>query len=169
MKLRNVVRSISLVNVICRGSTYITLALFSVILFVPSNSVRAAISESQPLHFGTFALANNLTVSTLRVPFDGNNPVATNNLYPLSFGQAGHYQLTSLPAFMPLIITISDYVLQVGAAEEFSVSSFTYPALMTNASGEALLKVGATLSTTGSGTEYGDAVYTGIMNIMISW
>ena len=131
--------------------------------------VSAAEVEVQQLHFGTFALVDNLTVSTLRVPYNGNNPVASNKLYPLVFGQAGHYSLSALPAWSPIIVTISDFVLKVGMSEEFTIGSFTHDAIIADGNGDALLKLGATLSTSGSGTMYGDAVYTGTMSLVISW
>ena len=149
--------------------TYVVALSMAVVVLLFSKQAPAAMTEEQALHFGTFALAHNLTVSTLRVPYSGNNPIATNKLYPLSPGQAGHYRLTAYPAFMPVIVTISDFILRVGASEPLSISDFTHPAIMMDANGEALLKVGATLSTSGSGTNYGDAAYTGTMNITISW
>ena len=143
--------------------------LFVVLVFLCSNKAAAALAEVQPLSFGTFAIVNNLTVSTLAVPYSGSNPVPSIKIYPLVRAQPGHYQITGLPAFQPLTITINNFVLSVGGAEPFNVNTFTFPALITDTNGEALLKVGATLNTTGSGTEYADATYTGSINITVSF
>ncbi|OUR90582.1 hypothetical protein A9Q81_19045 [Gammaproteobacteria bacterium 42_54_T18] len=139
----------------------------SVVLF--SSNANAAMDEEQSLHFGTFALVNNTTVSTLKIFHTGATPDASSKLYPLSFGQAGHYRLTAYPVFTPLTITIADFTLNVGMAEPFTISAFTHDAIITDGAGEALLKLGATLSTSGTGTNYGDAVYTGIIDIQVSF
>ena len=148
-------------------TTLVTFLMNMSPLFIEDAS--AAMIEDQQLHFGTFALVDNLTVSTLKVPYNGTNPVATNKLYPLSFGQAGNYSLSAFPAFTPLIISISDYELKIGVSEPFTVGSFTHESIITDVNGEAQLRLGATLSTSGTGTLYGDAVYSGNMNIVISW
>ncbi len=134
-----------------------------------SVNTYAAIAEVQPLKFGTFALVTNNVVSTLKISESGANPVASIKLYPLVFGQAGHYQLTGYPAWTPLIITIADYQLTIGGSEPFTIGSFTFDPVTTDGSGEALLKLGATLSTSGTNVVYGDALYTGNMNIVITW
>lgn len=130
---------------------------------------RAEITAEQSLGFGQFALGGNNVESTLRIPFDGGQPRASNQLFPLSHGQAGHYRLSALPAFTPLMITIADFELRAGLSEPLRVQDFSHNNIITDANGEVLLKLGATLKTTASGTPYGDGTYSGIMNITISW
>lgn len=141
------------------------------IVFITFYSFDAlsAIAEVQALGFGQFAIGDNNSVSTLTVPYVGSRYKATNRLYPISHGQAGHYQLTAYPAFTPLIITITDFDLSIGMSEPLEVRDFTYDSVMTDANGDALLKVGATLKTTGSSTTYGDGSYSGNINITINW
>ena len=139
------------------------------VLLIFSTSVRGAIVEVQPLHFGVFALVNNTTVSTLIIPYTNSNPIASAKLFPLSHGQAGHYQLSGYPAFMPLILTIADFQLTIGLAEPFTVGSFTYDPVVTDGNGDVLVKIGATMSTSGSTVNYGDAAYSGNIDIQVTW
>lgn len=139
------------------------------ILLLISVGAHGAVVEVQPLHFGVFALVNNASVSTLTIPYTNTNPVASSKLYPITHGQAGHYQLSGYPAFTPLTITIADFQLSIGMSEPLTIGSFTFDPVMTDGNGDALLKVGATLSTSGNSNNYGDAAYSGNIDILISW
>jgi hypothetical protein len=132
-------------------------------------SCRAAITEEQPLSFGSFAIAKNDAVSTLIVPHVGGIPRATYKLFPLTRAQPGHYRLTAYPAFTPLMINISDFQLNLGASPILYIEDFTFDPVNTDASGAALLKIGATLKTSGLGGTYGDGGYSGTLNITVSW
>ncbi len=134
-----------------------------------ASNANAAIAEVQALHFGVFALVNNTTVSTLTIPYGDTVPVASSKLFPISLGQAGHYQLSGYPAFTPLIITIADFQLTIGLSEPLTVGSFIHDPVVTDGNGDALLKLGATLSTSGSSVNYGDAAYGGNLDIIITW
>jgi len=156
-------------KLVCEKSRLVFFVVVTAAFLLVAKNVTAAITEVQELSFGTFALVDNATVSTLRIPYNGTNPVASSKLYPLTRAQPGQYQISGMPSFQALIITINNFSLQVGAAEPFNVNTFTYPALITDTNGEALLEVGATLNTTGSGTGYADATYTGTISITISF
>lgn len=126
--------------------------------------------EITPLWFGRFAIADNSVVSTMRIRHDGRNPIATNRMFPIEFGTAGEYQLSNFPAFTPLVVTItSNNLTTAGPTEHFTVGNFTFEDVTTDANGEAILTVGATLSTTGSGTPYVSAEYSTIYNIVFSY
>lgn len=129
----------------------------------------AAITELQPLTFGEFALGPNDAESTLRVPYDGSKPRASYKLFPITLGQPGSFQLSAYPAWTFLMITIMDFDLTSGASQPLHVEDFTFPTIQTDADGNAVLPIGATLKTTGAGGSYGDGNYTGTMNITISW
>ena len=136
-------------------------------LWAPSAS--SAITEEQTLAFGEFGLGPNDVVSTMWVPHNGQNPRATNKLYPIALGQRGEYRLTGYPTFTSLMITIADFQLTRAFSEPFNIEDITFEPVVTDTNGEALLIVGATLKTTGSTTVYGDGDYSGNMNIVISW
>lgn len=143
-----------------------TIALINMI----SATVYADSFEIVPLWFGRFVVADNSTVSTMTIRHDGRNPIATNQIYPIEFGTAGEYQLFNFPAFTPLAITITGNDLTTpGPTEVFSIGSFTFEDVTTDVNGEAVLVVGATLSTSGSGTAYVSAEYDTIYNIVISF
>ena len=129
----------------------------------------AAITEEQPLSFGSFAIAKNDAVSTLMVPHVGGIPIATYKLFPLTRAQPGRYRLTAYPAFTPLMINITNFQLSLGASPLLYVEDFTFDPVNTDAAGTALLKIGATLKTTGLGGSYGDGAYSGTLNITVSW
>ena len=158
-------RNINMIKVMRRIPWYRFLLL---LLFI-GNDANAAITEVQPLKFGTFALVTNNVISTLKISDSGANPIASIKLYPLVFGQAGHYQLTGYPAWTPLIITIADFQIVKGVSEPMTIGSFVYDPVITDGSGEATLKLGATLSTSGTNVVYGDALYSGSMNIVVTW
>ena len=124
-----------------------------------------------PLSFGRFVVADNNTVSTLTVYHDGRNPRATNNIYPIETAIPGEYFLSNFPAFTPLDITVltNDDLSTDGPTEEFTVNNVTFEDVTTDANGEATLIIGATLSTTGSGTGYVNAEYDAVIMINISF
>jgi len=145
-----------------------TTLLASVSLTLPCSA--AVIQQDQALSFGSFVLAGNDAISTLVIPYDeAVAPSSSYKLYPLSPGQPGHYSLSGFVASTVLIITINDFNLTAPGQELMTVTNFTFPAITTNGSGDAFLEVGATLSSTGSGTGYGESGYTGTMDIIISW
>lgn len=129
----------------------------------------SAITEIQPLSFGNFAAPSNAVVSTLTIGYMGGHPSVTNRIYVLSPPQPGQFQLTDYPPWTPLMINISNFQLVLGASPSFLIEDFTTNSIITDGSGQALLRVGATLKTTGTGGTYGDGGYTGNMNITISW
>ena len=133
------------------------------------SKAYAAITQEQPLSFGSFAIGKNDAVSTLKIPHAGGIPTATYKMFPLTRGQPGIFRLTAYPAFSPLMINITDFQLSLGASPLLYVEDFTFEPVNTNAAGEAILKIGATLKTSGLGGNYGDGGYSGTMNITVSW
>ncbi len=148
---------------------------FSLLFLVgltPSRALYAASSEIQPLDFGTIAITSNAAVSTITYPYSGAPPSINGNIVFLSRGHRGIYQLSAFPSYTPLIINVVGDSLTaggLGSSEPLSLSAFSYPTLTTDANGEALLYLGATLSTSGSGAPYIDAPYLGNITITINW
>lgn len=139
------------------------------ILITATVYCRADMLEITPLSFGRFVIADNSSVSTLTVYYDGRNPRASNKIYPIERGTPGEYQLSNYPAFMPLNITIisTDDLSTSGPTEEMTLSNFTHANIRTDANGQAVLIVGATLSTSGNGNNYVSSNYSAnyIINI----
>jgi len=134
------------------------LCLTSFYLVAPANAV---ISEVQAINFGKFALQNNTSVHTYRVLPNGT--INANVEYIRFFdGQEGQYNLSGYPATTALTILVTSGNLTTGAGgEQFSIGSWdTSPAsLVTDASGEESFNLGATLSSSGSGTMYLDGTF----------
>ena len=152
--------------VILKGQT--KLALLVCLFFVVQSS-QALMTETQELKFGKYAIAGNVRGSVLIVPYTGAAPWATNKIYILLAGQAGHYQLSGFPANTPLNITIPDFFLTLPQSESFKVGQFTQENLITDSSGNAFLNLGATLYTSGNGNPYVDGSYFGNMDITIDF
>ena len=142
--------------------------LMMCLLFVVPNS-QALMTEVQELKFGNYAITGNDRGSVLIVPYTGAAPWATNKIYIISAGQAGHYQLSGFPANTPLNITIPDFFLTLPESESFKIGQFTHENLITDSSGNAFLKLGATLYTSGNGNPYDDGSYFGNMVITIDF
>ncbi len=127
-------------------------------------------TEITPLSFGRFVVADNTSVSTLTIYHTGRTQRSTNNIYPIEFGTAGEYQLFNFPAFTPLDIAITGTTISApGPTERFTIGNFTFDDVTTDANGEAIIIVGATISTSGNGTPYVSAEYDSIYNIVISY
>ena len=140
-----------------------------VLTFVIPALSFAAVTEEQPISFGSFAIAANDAQSSIIISKNGGTPSYSYKIYPLVHGQPGQYQLSAYPAFTPLVININDFVLQRTGAPNLLVEDFTHDPIITDGSGQATLNLGASLKTTGLGGSYGDGNYTGTMNITISW
>ena len=145
---------------------------FLLLLLLPISNVNATMVELQALSFGDFALVDNSVVSLLIIPYTTAVPWKTNKLFILSNGQPGHYQLSGFPANTALNISIPDFFLSLGGGgggETFRIGQFTFDNMISDNSGEALLKVGATLYSSGSNTAYVNGGHFGTMTITIDF
>jgi hypothetical protein len=139
------------------------------VFFTPSF-ILADSEEIQSFSFGSIAITGNDVVSELVISHvNGISPVSTNKIHILSFGQPGKYRIFGFPAHTYLSTTVNGSQLTIGAAEPLEMSDFTYNNLVTDATGQAILTVGGTLSTTGLGTNYNDATYAGSITIVIAY
>lgn len=140
---------------------------------LPSGSAVAAIVEQQQLNFGTFAIADNSVISSLIIPYNGQTPSISGGIAFISPGNPGIYRLESFPANTALIISVTGsnliYLGYHPTAEPLQMNAFTHPTLTTDSLGEALIELGATVNTTGSGVPYLDGPYTGDISITINW
>ncbi len=133
------------------------------------TSVRAqTVQELEPLSFGTFVVTSNAAASTLTVPLNGAVS-STGNLIVLVPGNRARYRVGGLPGNTIVGIDINSLPLfgaTVPASQFCQITAFSHPlTVTTNASGEAIFFVGATLSTSGNGVPYTDNTYTGMIDI----
>lgn len=142
------------------------------LLFAAGAAFAAAFQEQQSLDFGTLALRSNDAVSTVRLRHRGL-PISTGGgageMLVVTHGQPGRYRVSGLPAATAVdveVTTIDEPSLDgQGAGERLQVDAFTFDALRSDATGEAELRLGATLRTSGSGQPYPEGVYRGAVEI----
>lgn len=128
------------------------------------------ISRVQTIHFGTFAIKNNSAVHTLRV--SRTNVVTADSAFALFTAPIrGEYDLAGFPSSTPFTVTISDATLNSGGGgEPFYLSNFTPgTGLTTDGAGNAEVRFGATLATSGVGANYTDGTYSGTIDITIDY
>lgn len=150
--------------------------LFSTVtaaLLLASGIACAAIVEQQQLNFGTIAIPDNSAVSSMTIPYNGLTPSISGNIVFLAPGNPGIYRLQSFPPDTALIISVTGsnliYMSNHPTAEPLQMNAFTYPTLTTDSLGEAVIELGATIVTTGSGAPYQDGPYSGDISITINW
>jgi hypothetical protein len=130
------------------------------------------ITRVQPLSFGTFVLKNNSAAHTLRV--SRTNAVTAAAAFALFTNPVrGEYDLSGFPASTPFTASFSATPITaggLGAGESFSLGTFIPGSgLTTDASGNAQVRFGATLTTSGSGINYPDGAYEGELDITINY
>jgi hypothetical protein len=142
-------------------------------LLLRSVATSAAIVEQQQLNFGIIAIPDNSITSSLTIPYTGLTPSISGNIVFLAPGNPGIYRLQSFPPDTALIISVTGsnliYMSNHPTAEPLQMNAFSYPALTTDSLGEAVIELGATVSTTGSGAPYLDGPYAGDISITINW
>jgi len=131
--------------------------------------------EQSPLDFGSIALKDNNGAYQYRLRYTGqviNDP----EIFIVSPGTPGDYFLSGFPASTLLTISITSPTglvespaSPVPSNEAFTISNFDYiPSVTTDVNGELTVLVGATITTSGSGS-YDDSLYVTTMNINISY
>lgn len=140
----------------------------------PAGFLPAAaqtVVELDPLSFGTFVVPSNAAVSTLTVPLNGSVST-TGSIIALTQGVAGRYRVGGLPGNAIVDIDITAAPLfgpALPPSQYFQITAFDHPpTVTTNASGTATFRLGATLSTSGSGVPYTDSTYTGTIDVTVT-
>lgn len=139
--------------------------------------VAAAPAAADSLHivrnltFGEFATRDNDSPHTIIID-PSNNATYDPALLTINPAERGEFLLEGFPANTALTISVPDTNLTLnggGAGIRFTINSFTHNNPVTNASGEATLYLGATLTTTGSGQHYGTGNYSEGIEITIDY
>jgi hypothetical protein len=136
-----------------------------------SSPVSAAIVETQSLGFGTFALQDNDGAYSIIIAPTGSIAANSHFLF-FADGQEGQYDVSGFPAATPLIINVSVNPLNHGGGgESFTISApAVHPASpVTDGSGNASFGLGATLTTSGTGTMYFDGAFNGSVTITVNF
>lgn len=130
------------------------------------------IEEQQRLNFGTLAIASNASVSRLTYPRSGNGITIDGQFVLIARGTPGLYRFSGFPAYTPLGVSLNTTTLTAGSngtVEPLSVDSYNFTEITTNALGEAELSLGASIETTGTGTSYVDAIYSGAAVLRVDY
>lgn len=153
------------------------LMLMSLLYVYATTSVLAeSVTEIRPLSFGTIALRDNNSVYQYTITFAGDVNIDPAFIV-LSNGQPAEYLIADFPPSQQLNVDIlvPDTTTSLSGAIDPSTSQFTItnhhtfaPTVTTNQQGEAIINIGATLSTSGSGF-YKDATYFNTMTIVVSY
>lgn len=145
-----------------------------VILLLLSNAASAQIVEDVPISFGTVAVVNNDSSGSLSVDIFGNLSVDS-NFRVITPGNFGVFSISGLPAnsSLPVEISVTNPSMNPGRAFNetfvFSVNSFDQTA-RADARGEATIRVGGTITTSGSGSRnFEQASYESQIRITINF
>ncbi|WP_435276515.1 DUF4402 domain-containing protein [Psychrobium sp. nBUS_13] len=152
------------------------IAIFPLLLCFCFSLNAGDIREVKPLNFGVIALKDNNASYSMRITFAGQ--IQTDPaIVVIEPGHPAQYELTGFTANTPLNITVivPSAQTQLAGASDPSTSQFTItdhhtfsPIISTDNLGNAIVNVGATLTTSGSGF-YKDATYFSPMTIMVNY
>ena len=129
-------------------------------------------TEQHKLDFGTFALKDNNSPHTIVVT--PGNGITYDPAFVVGVqAQRGVYSLSGLPHNEALGITIDNTVnLSLngsGSGALLGIGTYTSNNPSTNGSGDATLYIGGTLTTSGSGSLYGNGDYSGSVDLTINF
>tara|TARA_R110001599_G_scaffold280951_1_gene482526 strand:- start:50 stop:526 length:477 start_codon:yes stop_codon:yes gene_type:complete len=147
------------------------MAAFACPVICPAPATAQTVQEMEPLVFGTFVVPSNAAVSTLTIPLSGSVST-TGSIIALTQGMPGRYRVGGLPGSAIVDIDVNAAPLfgaAVPASQFFQITAFDHPpTVITNAGGTATFRLGATLSTSGSGVPYTESTYTGTIDITVT-
>ena len=158
---------LSLIN----KKTLTTLALLCLLPFA-ANAQPIAITETQPLSFGTFAIGDFSTVMNVRIRNNGTfttgGPVTmlidpTRGLYTLSGGVG--------VANIVYTITTPATITLTGAGSTFTMNNIRVRpnTLRFNGAGNDNIRVAARIVSPGDGVAFGDGTYTGSLDLNVAF
>ncbi len=147
--------------------------LVAAVLLCGSSWLAAApaVTVDVPLEFGLLAVKSNISSSTLQVAPSGAISFS-GDILAIGGAFRGEYRVTGFPPNTPLEVTVDDASLSAGGGglpELLTVTDYDSPSVVTDALGEALVLLGASLKTNASGVMYVDAPYSGLALMRIRY
>jgi len=144
------------------------------LISIASFKTIAQIVEDIPISFGTIAVVHNDTVGSLAIDIFDNLSV-DNNFRVITPGNFGVFTVSGLPSnsSLPVEISVTNPTMNPSRAFDesfiFSVSSFDQTA-RADASGNASIRVGGTITTSGTGNRnFEQATYASQIRITINF
>lgn len=154
---------------------FYNLFLFSVVFSLLSSSFLASadVQILSPLSFGKIVVAGNVQKSSLTVSKNYTSS-STNSIYVITPGQPAEVLVENIGANVALNVSVTvlsdfshDLAVPTGA---LSLASLDYlPVVTTNAYGQAVMRIGGVLETSGDGSSYVDGNYSATVEIMINF
>lgn len=149
---------------------------FLFFLFATLNSNTALsqplIEELQQMSFGTLAVPSNSSVSRFTVPQTGRNLSIEGQFIFIATASPGRYRFSGFPAVTRLNVSLEITTLTTGASnfpEPLTVDAYDFDNISTDENGDAELSLGARLTTSGNGTPYVDAPYSGTATLRVRY
>lgn len=149
-------------------------ALTALLLLVPALDGQAQeMSTIQPLSFGNLAVRQNTVPQSVRIEPDGSVSYDADIISRID-GQRGEYLFTNLPpnVVFQVGVTVPNPPSEGGltltnpspvshGGQSFTLSDLRAQDLTTDGNGDGTLYLGATLTTSGTGTMYASGHYQG--------
>lgn len=143
--------------------------LFFLLVCVPPAGAQT-LTEDQVLSFGTFALKNNNAAHAFIVHRDGSTTADAAYIEILP-AQEAIFSITGCPPNTNVTINIDNASMTLGgggAGEAFTVDTYTLPpATQTDGAGDLTFDVGATMTSSGTGTMYTDGGHSDQFDVTI--
>ena len=139
----------------------VTLALVGLTLIGSAETLRAQeLTQIQGISFGAFAILDNSAPRSITVA-PNNNVTGDPNIAIATDPTRGEYLLTNQDPSRALDISVSvgSLTLNDSGGHSMTVDTFTDNNPSTDVNGDATVYIGATLTTSGSGTVYNDGSY----------
>lgn len=139
-----------------------------------SDPVIADVVEARSLSFGSIAIISNNSQEFVRISHTGNVSTST-HVMVVTPPITGEFILSNFPANQRLSISgqaiLPSSISSQYSSEQFSLTDVDVPsAIFSDTSGSAILPIGGTLSTSGSGSNsYIDTDYTIRYQISINY
>ncbi|WDD99258.1 DUF4402 domain-containing protein [Thalassomonas actiniarum] len=155
--------------------TFCQKLIFWVSILFFTLPAQATVTLIEDLSFGTIVVSDNSVVSDIIISRAGQTSIV-NHIRVIEPGHPAEFALTDLPGnlevFTSAVITqaTTSNPPPAPATEQFTISSPDIVAsVTTNGSGFALVRVGATLSTSGNGGNYVDVQYQGTLQVTFNY
>ncbi|WP_155949291.1 hypothetical protein [Gayadomonas joobiniege] len=139
------------------------------LLLVVATASSAQVELNQPLSLGKIVAAHNQDVSEFMMQPNGQM-ILSGDFWIVERGQPAEFLLTGFKPFEDLTIRVetdNGFVNHFnGNFEAFKIDRFLYPqTVRVNAYGDAVIRVGIVIQSSGSGTAYQNGPYRAAFNL----
>lgn len=145
------------------------LTLFLLCL-LPLSTARSEIKQIRPMGFGSFIVLNNANEHLVTLSPEGSVKYPDEIIPTDEKPVPALYEVSILPPYAPISVDVPNTILTSSAQDNsFALTDFDIIAPNSDKFGKSLLKIGATLKTSGNGEAYNEDVYKGTMEITVNY